>query len=114
MHRRPAKSALLLVLALLFAQWLGLSHRIDHAGLAQSAQQVQASQWSLQADASHDKAMEHSCALFDAASLAAVLNSPAVSLAVLPGARVLALWLAFASWDAPFLRLFSSRAPPLA
>lgn len=113
MPRRPALSTLLLVLALLFAQWLGLSHRVEHAGLAQP-QPVQASHWSLQADASYDKTLEHSCALFDATSLAAALNSPGVSLAILPGARVLALWVAFASWDAPFLRLFSSRAPPLA
>ncbi|RJG04338.1 hypothetical protein D3878_09940 [Noviherbaspirillum sedimenti] len=108
-------STLLLVLALLFAQWLGLAHRIEHAGLAQPAQTVQlaqAGQASLQTNANYDKSLEHSCALFDATALAAALNSPPVSLAVVPGAQVLALWLAFASWDAPFLRHFSSRAPP--
>lgn len=112
-RRRSALSALLLALALLFAQWLGLAHRIEHAGVAQAAQQAQVDESSRQADASYDKSLNHSCSLLDAAALASVLHSPAVSLAVLPGAQVLALWVAFASWDAPFLRFFCSRAPPL-
>jgi len=112
--RHPALSALLLVLALLFAQWLGLAHRIEHAGLALPVQQTAANLSSLQTDASYDKSLNHSCALLDAAALAAVLNSPCLNLAILPGAQVLAPWLAFASWDAPFLRHFSARAPPLA
>lgn len=108
------------MLALLFAQWLGLAHRIDHAGLAQPAQAAQsvrlaqAGQSALQTNTDYDKSLDHSCALFDASALAAALNSPPVSLAIVPGAQVLALWVAFASWDAPFLRYFSSRAPPLA
>lgn len=116
-RQRLAPSALLLVVALLFAQWLGLAHRIDHARPAQAMQQVQHDVSAVQGDAAtagYDKSLEHSCALFDATVLASALHSPAMSLPVLPGTQVLALWQAFASWDAPLLLHFSSRAPPLA
>lgn len=112
LRQRLAPSALLLVVALLFAQWLGLAHRIEHVRPAQLAPHAAAV---AQADtAGYDKSLEHSCALFDATTLANILHSPAVSLPVLPGAQILALWVAFASWDAPVLLHFSSRAPPLA
>lgn len=115
MRRRLAPSALLLVVTLLFAQWLGLAHRIEHGRPAEVTQQVQVNLPALQGDsAGYDKALEHNCALFDGAALASVLHSPTVSLAILPGAKVLALWTAFASWDAPVLLHFSSRAPPRA
>jgi len=112
LRQRLAPSALLLVVALLFAQWLGLAHRIEHVRPAQQAPHAASI---VQADtAGYDKSLEHSCALFDATTLANILHSPAVSLPVLPGAQILALWVAFASWDAPVLLHFSSRAPPLA
>jgi hypothetical protein len=111
-HQRSASGIMLLVLALLFAQWLGLAHRIEHAGLQQTAMQAQARQAAAQANAGFDKSLDHSCALFDAAALATALNSPAAIPTLLPGTQVLALWVAFASWDAPFLCHFSPRAPP--
>lgn len=115
-RQRPALSALLLVVALLFAQCLGLAHRIEHAMPALATQQAPGDlSFALQSDdAGFDKSLEHNCALFDGAALASALPSPVASLAVLPGAQVLALWTAFASWDAPVLLHFSSRAPPLA
>ena len=55
----------------------------------------------------------HSCALFDGTALA---DTVAIVPFILPApscARVLALWLAFTSWDAPLVLHFSSRAPPV-
>ncbi|QAU35372.1 hypothetical protein [Janthinobacterium sp. 17J80-10] len=115
MRQRLAPSAIVFVAMLLFAQWLGLAHRIEHGRPAQATQLAQVNLPALQGDsAGYDKALEHNCALFDGAALATALHSPSVSLAVLPGAKILALWTAFASWDAPVLLHFSSRAPPLA
>ncbi len=109
---RPSSRTLiaaLLAIVVLCAQWVGLSHRIAHAGLQQSAVSSL-----MQADNPFDKSAEHSCILFDAATLASGVNTPPYTAALLPGAPVLALWLAFASWDAPLRCHFSSRAPPLA
>jgi hypothetical protein len=60
-----------------------------------------------------DSDAQHSCIAFDAMALAdSILLDPYLA-PLLTGARVLSLWLAFASWDAPFTLHFSSRAPPL-
>lgn len=99
--------AALLATAILCAQWAGFAHRIAHADLqhpiAAAAAGIQSS---------IDKAVEHSCLLLDSASLAASLTTPPYNAGLLPGTAVLALWSAFASWDAPFVCYFSSRAPP--
>lgn len=97
--------AMLLAIALLCAQMSGLRHAIAHAGLPAAAMH----------DASHHEGgagAEHSCQSVDAATLAAGIPVPCYLPALLPGSAVLALWLAFASWDAPFSLHFSSRAPP--
>jgi hypothetical protein len=106
--------ALLMLCCLLAAQWLGLGHRIAHAGwqLAGPAQVVKAGagdsgRLSPTADPSH------SCAAFDDATLPAALSTPPYLAPLLPGAAVLALWTAYASWQQPFHCHFSSRAPPL-
>lgn len=105
---------LLTLCCLLAAQWLGLGHRIAHAGwqfggpaqvfktgAADSERQSQT------ADPTH------SCAAFDAATLPAALSTPPYLAPLLPGTAVLALWTAYASWQQPFHCHFSSRAPPL-
>lgn len=108
---RPADAmiAALLAIVILCAQWGGLTHRIVHAGLQQ-----QASMPGIDASAGIDKAIEHSCMLLDAAALGAGLATPSYMPGMLPGAKVLALWSAFASWDAPLFCQFLSRAPPRA
>lgn len=111
-QHRSITGTLFLVIALLFAQWLGLAHRIDHSDLQQTIAQAQGPLLTSPSDGNIDKSLDHSCALFDGAALATALNSPAVVPAILPAAQVLALWQAYASWDAPFLCHFSSRAPP--
>lgn len=102
---RAALAALLLV-ALLFAQWAGLQHRIAHAGWL-SFQPAATAQFD------GGESAQHSCAAFDAATLADNIHTVALRTPLLTSAPVLGLWIAFASWDAPLTRYFSSRAPPL-
>jgi hypothetical protein len=95
----------LLMVALLFAQWTGLAHRVDHGPLA-----------SLHADAKDGSTPDegsHSCVAFDAAAVADAISIPPFAAPPIAGAKVLALWTAFASWDAPPALPFSSRAPPV-
>lgn len=100
---RTAVTALLMA-ALLFAQWAGLAHRVDHGPLA-----------SLHADSADGSTPEegsHSCVAFDAAAVADAISLPPFAAPPMTGAKVLALWTAFVSWDAPPALPFSSRAPP--
>jgi len=94
--------AVLLMAALLFAQWTGLAHRVDHSALA-----------SLHADAGAPEDGTHSCVAFDAAAVADAISVPPLATPPMAGTKVLALWTAFASWDAPPALPFSSRAPPV-
>lgn len=101
-------ATLFVTLALLFAQWMGVQHRIAHAGL--SNEHAHASF----ACFDDDRDTEHSCAAFDAATVGDSAHiAPFVS-PLITSAQVLALWAAFISWDAPLTAYFSSRAPPLA
>jgi hypothetical protein len=100
--------ALLLAVALLFAQWAGLAHRIVHAELMEAHPYA-----AVQVDIDGDgKADHHSCAAFDAATVADTIHLPPFIAPLVSSVRVLALWTAFLSWDAPFSLCFSSRAPP--
>lgn len=94
------------VLALLFAQWAGVQHRIAHAGLMHE-----------HASSTHiddDRNADHSCAAFDAATIGDSIHVSPFASPLITSAQVLALWAAFISWDAPLIAYFSSRAPPLA
>lgn len=105
--------ASLLVLALLLAQWSGFNHRIVHGAGQGSAGYASVSR-ALSAAAATDSgdSLHHSCLAFDAAALAATIHSAAFAGPLLPNVHVLALWIAFASWNAPFTCHFLSRAPP--
>jgi hypothetical protein len=107
----PYVIALMLTLAMVFAHWQGLAHRIAHASQYPAAALDVGANGSA---AAHQKALPHSCLAYDAATVAPALHTPACTSAALPAVRVLALWAAFDSWDAPFTPYFSSRAPPLA
>jgi hypothetical protein len=112
--RARLQAILFLVVALLFAQSLGLLHRIAHGGLVvPPTAQVAAGPNLLQLVASLTDA-NHSCAAFDAATLADNIHTAAIAVVALPNVHVLALWVAFASWTAPFTQHFLSRAPPAA
>jgi len=118
----------LLVVSLLFAQALGLVHAIAHANWQGSsvhslidealfdagrpaAVAPHAADGSDHASA-HDHDRHHSCEAYDGATLAAMMHFDFPALPVLPPLRVLALWQAYASWDAPVNCPFLSRAPP--
>lgn len=62
-------------------------------------------------DSAHAK-HHHSCIEYDAASGAVGIHVHFFSPPLIPGPQVLALLQAFASWDAPAVCPFSSRAPP--
>jgi hypothetical protein len=102
---------LLLVLCLLFAQSLGLSHRIAHTHAA-STSQVTSAETHITGSVLHDASI--SCIAFDEACVGASLHSTTFFPPLLPGAAVLSLWVAFSCWQQPFQRHFSSRAPPCA
>jgi hypothetical protein len=98
--------AMLLALVLLFAQWSGMAHRIEHAPLAQAYSALSADE--------HDSDSNHSCIAFDAAAVADSIHLPPFVAPQIAGTQVLALWTAFLSWQAPLVLHFSSRAPPIA
>lgn len=119
-----------LALSLLFAQMMGFVHGIAHAGWqsgavhslideslfdygedhAAEADDADGKQDGQSGQHAHD--LHHSCAAYDAATLAAGVHVDFPPLPLLPPVRVLALWQAFVSWDAPPNCPFSSRAPP--
>jgi hypothetical protein len=102
----------LVAVALLFAQWAGLTHSIVHAGWQQAQLQAAPSTATASLDGKSGKDLHHSCPAFDAATIPAAIHSTPFIAPVLPSAHVLALWAAFASWDAPLICNFLSRAPP--
>ncbi len=102
-----ALTAALLVLSLLLAQWLGLTHAIAHSGTA-SAQTASASDWK---PIEHTQSTAH-CAAFDAATLGAGLHTS--------GSAILPMVRCSAAVELPVrggiarltTRHFNSRAPP--
>ena len=118
----PAWLALALACALLWAQWAGLVHRVEHgAGLGEGALHAasmhagqQASSHSASTEADAGPAGLHSCVVFDGLCLADSLPTallPALPTRVAHAAPPLAT---FASWQAAVTRHFQSRAPPAA
>jgi hypothetical protein len=108
-QRKYFAVTLLLVTALLLAQWSGLAHRVKHApqSVTQSATPPS------EGKEAPDGSLRHSCVAFDAATVAdlLVIASPAVrAFAAVESWRRLAT---FISREPPLLCHFSSRAPPL-
>jgi len=100
--------AILLAAALLLAQWSGLTHRVEHASLFSAHATAHAGS----ADADHVPETNHSCIALDGLAVADAIHLPPFVAPLLASIRVLALWTAFQSWNAPLVRHFSSRAPP--
>ena len=101
-----------LTMAMVFAHWQGLSHRIAHVSPSALAAASLAPETT--AAGAHQKALQHSCLAYDAATVAPALDTPGCSAGSLPGGRVAAPGSAFVSWAAPSITYFLSRAPPLA
>ncbi|CAN5211782.1 hypothetical protein BH11PSE11_BH11PSE11_09090 [soil metagenome] len=109
---------LALILSLLFAQFSGLQHRIDHARWASDdgistfdAQTIAESGSRLVSDNSW-KSASHSCVAFDAAALADTFDATPCVLVLALNADAVPRQLSGASWDAPVTHHFLSRAPP--
>ena len=114
----------ILIVAMVNSHWQGLAHRIGHAsrvlGGADLIAQMRGAAAALAPDDEASGSSKrydhlganHSCLAFDAATVGACLGSSPFVIAVPPHAPVLAVWLAFISYLAPFTAHFSSRAPP--
>jgi len=124
----------LMLMSLLFAQALGYLHGIAHVGWpagtvrstideswfdAGEVAQSDASTVAVASTSDDDRGQSHeahgahhSCEAYDAATLSAAMHLDFPVPPLLPPTRMLALWQAFASWDAPVIRYFSPRAPP--
>lgn len=102
---------LLLVLSLLFAQWLGASHAIAHAS-QNVVISVTNAEPAVGDTFDHQKSSSF-CSLFDAAALgAAVHTTPCTDPSFFnPSLHEQSRFSA--SWIQPFNVFFSSRAPPL-
>ena len=108
----------LLLPVLLFTQWLGLAHKISHAGwsgnqapalVLQPAAQLGAFLFGSQDDGN----VLHSCALYDAATAAEYLQHLPDALPSHSGKVVVGSRTAILSWLAILQVPFSSRAPPV-
>jgi hypothetical protein len=108
------KTIIALVIALLFAQWLGQMHRVAHDGLKTANTELSSSTSQISHLVAHLGDSSNSCAAFDAATLSAGICTASIAIPVLPNLHELALWIAFASRSAPFTAHFNSRAPPTA
>lgn len=110
---RQLSWGLALALALLFSQFAGQRHRIDHTlWLTDAAlQQGPGAINSLAAEGYVDAT--HSCIALDGASLAAGLATALPAFAPLPCSTPAPALQADSLWDAPFMAHFRSRAPPV-
>ena len=103
----------LLLLALLWAQSIGLVHRIVHADRHAAASIVLSSAAADSSGVLGDQ-HHHSCAAFDAATLADSLPTPASCTQPTNNDATPTQSPLLRSWDASFIHFFLSRAPPLA
>ena len=106
-------STMLLVVAILFAQWVGVVHRVVH-GTGQPRGSVSAESTTVPLLPDWVSFASHSCAEFDAATVGDTMSSAVLSAPLLPNMYEIAQRVAFSSWTVPFLCRFSSRAPPQA
>lgn len=110
--RRRPRLALLLVLCLLFAQWLGLGHAVAHGNGLPDAGKI--SKVSAQAGSpiEHQKSAGN-CAAIDAATLGAGVPMADFAVTLAPLADQPAVLPLRHGWHRLFTAHFSSRAPPL-
>lgn len=102
-----------LAMLLLFAQWMGFKHGIEHADLIGGNHAVfQSAKTSGASDDAGGKG--HSCKLYDSATLSDSAPLPIILPVVRTGILIAAQWASDISWDAPTRCHFSSRAPPRA
>lgn len=112
---RSVAQAVLLAAALLFAQWVGMLHRLDHAGgQAGGHSERQAQQTRAEAGYPGGSSAAHSCVVFDGVCLADLLPTALVDVAPVRLSHVQPILGDFASWSGRFSGHFQPRAPPAA
>lgn len=110
----------LLLPALLLTQWLGLAHKMSHAGWGSNPTSATAIQpaalsgsfLSFLPGSQDDGSSLHSCALYDAVTAAEYLQHLPDVVASHSGKAVIGRNTAILSWLAALQVPFSSRAPP--
>lgn len=100
-----------LVLCLLFSQWLGYAHAINHAGLQTESVFSQHRQITYNGSFDHQQA-NHSCSSFDSATLGASLTVPFYDSHVIAPKTISIVTKHFSGWQQLVNAPFSSRAPP--
>ena len=111
--------------ALIFAQWMGLAHRISHASwtngkgspgqigqIQHSSQNTQNASLASFLFAGQDDSNLHSCALYDAASISDYLHLTPEAIHLSDSTSIIADSQTIISWLALLQLPFSSRAPP--
>jgi hypothetical protein len=108
----------LLLPAILLAQWVGLAHRIAHAGGSEMGthksvviSQVTSKIFLASLPFGEDSRL-HSCIALDAATASDYLHSPILAVAANDATEILTLLSQHQLWLAQPERYFSSRAPP--
>ncbi len=115
MQTRSTQAAclrLMLVVCLLFAQWLGTAHAISHASLNNNGVTIEQVESAAAGGWDHQPSAR-SCVLLDAATLGAALHTPAILAPVLAAVCLHQQTANGTDWAQTFLAYFSSRAPPL-
>lgn len=98
----------MLIIALMFTQFAGQKHRIDHTRwLEDSSAQVR-----LAAATPSTLDINHSCIFYDAATMADGVASLPYAAPLLNGTALTQATALSASWSAAAVRYFCARAPP--
>lgn len=116
-HRQPQVGfAVLLALAMLWAQVAGVLHRIEHAGGVPGAHATAAGALPFEATdhAAGDAASLHSCVLFDGLCMADGLATAIPPTATPHLLDAVPVAQGFLSWHSIFVGHFLSRGPPAA
>ena len=118
MHWQRALISALVVVCLLLAQWVGLSHAVAHAhGLGNAGLHLASAERGADGNPAGNSLFDHprasgACAALDAATLGA---GPCADVAMLPvqrAAQAPVIAVLLQRWHSPFVANFSTRAPP--
>lgn len=116
MHARSCHPyvVLLLAIAFLVAQWVGLMHRVEHPIWLETkaAFSSSTSGGNKAVGANPAKESHHHCAAFDATAIGdtfALFLAQPIALVTL---SLAAVWPSIVSWQAPARRCFLPRGPP--
>jgi hypothetical protein len=102
-------SVFALAFSILFTQFVGQHHRIEHTKW-QAGTNLQRL---VQTPYDGFDETRHSCVTFDATTLAQAIGAALAIAMLVGGTHMLAQWIACISWDAPVTPHFLSRAPPV-